>query len=88
MKIRYSKQVVKDVKKIKDKKVIERITQVIHELKKAERIEEINQIKKLKGHPTAYRIRIGDYRLGLFIENEIVELARLVKRNDIYKLFP
>lgn len=88
MKVSYSKQSVKDVKKIKDRKLIERITHVISELKKAEHIEEISNIKKLKGHPTAYRIRIGDYRLGLFYENETVEIARLVKKNDIYKLFP
>ncbi|WP_374754821.1 type II toxin-antitoxin system RelE family toxin [Dyadobacter psychrophilus] len=44
--------------------------------------------KKLKGFSNAYRIRIGDYRVGIFVENNIVELARIAHRKDIYKVFP
>ena len=41
-------------------------------------LNEISGIKKLKGHKSAYRIRIGDYRIGLFYEKNHVELARIV----------
>ncbi|MBK6701349.1 MAG: type II toxin-antitoxin system RelE/ParE family toxin [Saprospiraceae bacterium] len=51
-------------------------------------LNEISGIKKLKGHKSAYRIRIGDYRIGLFYEKNHVELARIVHRKDIYNLFP
>ena len=48
----------------------------------------IVNLKKLKGFKTAYRIRIGDYRIGVFIDGDIVEFARVVHRKDIYRLFP
>jgi mRNA-degrading endonuclease RelE of RelBE toxin-antitoxin system len=31
---------------------------------------------------------IGDYRIGFYYENNQIELVRVVKRNDIYKVFP
>ncbi|MEQ8548899.1 MAG: hypothetical protein RIC03_13370 [Cyclobacteriaceae bacterium] len=88
MRVTYSKAVIKDVRKIKDEKLISKVEMVVNQLKSVKSIEEISQLKKIKGHPTAYRIRIGDYRLGLYIAADHIELVRFVKRNDIYKLFP
>lgn len=42
----------------------------------------------MSGHPDAYRVRIGDYRLGIYYSDNEITIARFVKRNDIYKLFP
>lgn len=89
MEIIYSKKITKDVKGIKDKNLIQKITIVIHELKKVDKVSQIKNLKKMKGKTNnAYRIRIGEYRLGFFEENGSLVLARLVKRNDIYKVFP
>ena len=51
-------------------------------------MRDIKNFKKLKGYKNAYRIKIGDYRIGVFIENKIVEFARVVHRKDIYRVFP
>ena len=88
MKISYSKAATKDVRKIKDKALILKIEAVIEELKRAENLNDVRSVKKLSGHETAYRIRIGDYRLGILYEDNGITIARIVKRNDIYKLFP
>lgn len=88
MKIVYTKSVTKDVKKIKDKKLISRITLVIKNIKESSNLSQLQSVKKLSGHPLAYRIRIGDYRLGFYYEDNIVILMRFLKRSDIYKLFP
>lgn len=77
-----------DIKKLKDKKIKSGIIDFIKNLQNTDTLEEISNIKKLKGHSTAYRWRIGDYRLGFYKEKDKIELSRLVKRNDIYKLFP
>jgi mRNA interferase RelE/StbE len=46
--------------------------------------------QKLTGYKTFYKIRVGDYRIGLHIdaESEIVEFQRVLHRRDIYRNFP
>ena len=88
MKIIYTKAVTKDVRKIKDKTIAVRVVSILKEIKAASSLDEVRSIKKMTGHPTAYRIRIGTYRLGLYYENQSVILVRFLKRNDIYKVFP
>ncbi|WP_350106970.1 hypothetical protein [Fulvivirga sp.] len=88
MRVIFLKSFLNDIKKIKDAKLKQRLNTIIEKLESAESLEEIANLKKLKGHPTAYRIKLGDYKLGLFYDQEEVKLVRFLKRNDIYKLFP
>lgn len=44
--------------------------------------------KKLTGFKNAYRIRMGEYRIGFVFENGTIELIRILGRKDIYKYFP
>lgn len=77
-----------DINKLIDKKLKAKIKEFIVELENCENFEEFSNIKKIKGFSTAYRWRVGDYRLGFYKDENRVELARFVKRNDIYKVFP
>ncbi|WP_394775054.1 type II toxin-antitoxin system RelE/ParE family toxin [Flavobacterium sp.] len=88
MKVIFGKLFSKDLIKIKDSTLKDDIIQVIIMLENVESIQKIPNIKKMKGHSEAYRIRIGKYRLGFFFEEEVIELARFARREDIYKLFP
>ena len=89
MKVVYLKSFLDDIKKIKDKKLKKKIKEFILEINELENIDQIQNIKKLKGYTIAYRARFGDYRLGIYMQtNGSIELARFVKRNDIYKFFP
>lgn len=88
MKIKYLKSAQKDVKKIKDKKVQKNIVEAVMILKEASSLKKLTNVKKLSGHPFAYRMRIGNYRLGFYMESDTIEIARFAKQNDIYKLFP
>lgn len=88
MKIVYLKRILKDVKKIKDIRLQKAIENTVAVIKNAENLHDVKGIKKISGHPQAYRIRIGAYRLGFYVDRDTVILARLAKRNDIYKLFP
>jgi len=78
----------REVRKLKDRKLKDNIVAVIEKVEQASSVSEIKNIKKMKGHPFAYRIRLGNYRIGVFIEKGIVEFARLLDRKDIYKFFP
>lgn len=88
MKIIFLKSFLDDIKKIKDKNLKATIKAAILNIENAETLEDLSNVKKMKGYSTAYRIRIGDYRMGFYKETEVVEIARFLKRNDIYKVFP
>lgn len=64
MKVRTSKSLVKDTAKITDKKVKKKLFEKIQQFQNAENLSQ-QPIKKLKGFKDFYRIRIGDYRLGI-----------------------
>lgn len=88
MKIKYHKSLEKDLRKINDKKIKQKLKLIILEMKEAKVLDELTSVKKLAGHPNAFRMRISSYRLGFYYENNTLILSRFVKRNDIYKLFP
>jgi mRNA interferase RelE/StbE len=88
MKVQYLKKFSKDLDNLtkpKDKNVV---LQVILSIKDAKTLADINNIKKLTGFSNAYRVRVGDYRIGIFVEGDIVQFARIAHRKDIYKIFP
>ena len=88
MKTEFLNHFYKDLKAIKNENIRIDIFNSIKQVELAESIKEIKNIKKLKGSKIAYRIRIGDYRIGVYIENNIIEFARISHRKDIYNLFP
>jgi mRNA interferase RelE/StbE len=86
--VKIDKSFNKDTDKIKDKILLLDIADCIEALEKADNIKSIKNIKKLKGSADFYRIRIGDYRIGLEVKNKTIELIRFLHRKDIYKYFP
>lgn len=89
MEVLFLKSFLQDLKKIKNQKLKAAVTSFIIDLKGTKDLKSMAGVVKLKGYATAYRYRVGDYRIGFFSTptGEII-LARCVKRNDIYKLFP
>jgi mRNA interferase RelE/StbE len=88
MKVEFLKNFSRDLDSINSKSVKQSLVRVITILEKTDTLTNIPNLKKLKGHKNAYRIRLGDYRLGFFYENAAIQLARFLHRKDIYKLFP
>lgn len=78
----------KQVSKILDHNLLDMIVDSIGNVIKATNKSEIKNLKKMKGHKIAYRIKIGTYRIGVFIENENVTFSKIAHRKDIYKNFP
>lgn len=87
MKIETSRSFQKDLKKLPPS-TKENITKVIQFLYHAKTIDDFPALTKLKGYPNSFRIRIGDYRIGLHINDGRVILARVLHRKDMYKKFP
>ncbi len=86
--VKIDKSFEKDVKKINNKSIYQKIYAVINEFQDAEKLSEIKNLKKLKGSKYFYRVRMGDYRIGLIIMDKEVELIRILHRKDVYKYFP
>jgi len=86
--VKFGKLFSKDLLKIKDSTLKKDIVDMIILLENSESLQNFSNIKKMKGHSEAYRIRIEKYRLGFYFDGDVIELARFAKREDIYKLFP
>jgi len=88
MKVNIDRTFEKDTDKIKDKKILSLIADCIENIQDANKVNDINQLKKLQGYNSHYRIKIKDYRIGLIIENNVIELVRFLHRKEIYRYFP
>jgi mRNA interferase RelE/StbE len=88
MKIEFLSKFNKDLEKLDVDHARNAVLKTIHIVETAKNLSEIPHIKKLKGHKYTYRIKIGDYRIGLFIEGSVAEFARIHHRKDIYTFFP
>ena len=88
MKVEFLKKFSKDLDNIKSKPVKQSVIRVIELMETVDALDKIPNTKKLKGHRSAYRTRVGNYRLGFFFENSTILLARFLDRKDIYKIFP
>lgn len=88
MQIEFLSKFKTDVSKLSNKSVAIKLRIIILNFEKAETLSQISSIKKIRGHPHAFRMKIQNYRLGFYYENGIVEFARVLPRKDIYKYFP
>ncbi|WP_339378687.1 type II toxin-antitoxin system RelE family toxin [Calothrix sp. NIES-2100] len=86
--VEFRKSFEKDLSKIKDETLLQRIQTVIEEVENAENLAEVNNVKKLKADGDYYRIRVGDYRIGLTISDNAIVFVRALQRKDIYRYFP
>lgn len=87
MKIEIRDSFLKDIKK-QSKENKQKIEAIFNDMKSAESISDLKNIKKLQGFKIFYRIRIGDYRLGFAFEDETIVLLHFLHRKEIYRFFP
>ena len=88
MNIEFRKSFEKDLLKVLDADLFARIKEIIEQVEKAEKLSEVRNVKKLKGEKDYYRIRVGDYRLGIKVNDGVVSFVRILHRKDIYRYFP
>lgn len=88
MNVEFKASFVKDLRRTRDQSLKRRVKEVIELVEQADTLQEIGGIRKLRGGEQYYRIRIGDYRLGLMLEEDKVVFVRFLHRKDIYRYFP
>ena len=85
----FRKSFERDLRKLaKSHNLLDRVRDAIEEVERADDFRTISGVKKLSGGGNYYRIRIGDYRIGIVLEKETVTFVRCLHRRDIYRYFP
>lgn len=88
MKTAFTSSFLRDVRKLPDDGVREQVRDAILVVEAAPDLRSVPNLKKLSGGGPYYRIRLGDYRLGIRFEEDVVTFVRVLPRKDIYCYFP
>ena len=86
MKVLIDRSFDRDVKKLPPS-VQAKIKLAIEDILEASNLSTL-KATKMEGAKNAFRIRVGDYRIGFYIENEVIVLSRALTRKEIYRFFP
>lgn len=89
MKVEYRQLFLKDLKKLKKTEFYDRVYELVFmSLVVADDLQNFTNVKAMVGHPNHYRIRMGDYRIGLIIQDDSIEMMRVLHRREFYRYFP
>jgi len=88
VKLVFRQSFVKDLKKIRMIALRQQLQAVLEQIEQSNSLHDIPNVKHLTNEGSYYRIRIGDYRLGLVVDGEDVIVVRFLHRRDIYRYFP
>jgi mRNA interferase RelE/StbE len=89
LEVQYRQAFLKDLKQLKSSTSYQRIYEVAFTtLAAINTLEEIPDIKAMKGYSGRYRIRIGDYRIGIEVNDDFIEVMRVLHRREFYRYFP
>jgi mRNA interferase RelE/StbE len=78
----------RDLEKVRDKSLLQRVKHLIEAVEKADSLADVPGLKKLTGSKNYFRLRVGDYRIGLAVEKDSLIFVRFLDRKDIYRYFP
>ena len=88
MKVEFSRKFENQIDRLHDEKLKSEIADAVRSAMTANSLHDIPKLKKLSGFKTAFRIRTGNYRIGVLYQNGIVYFVAFAHRKDIYKEFP
>ncbi|MCC5627948.1 type II toxin-antitoxin system RelE family toxin [Nostoc sphaeroides] len=87
--VEYTKRFLKELAAL-PVEIQSRIEPIVFQELESENPFELGYIEKLKGYSDKYKIRVGDYRIGITLDQETKTLIcqRVAHRKDIYRIFP
>lgn len=88
MELEFRDSFLKDVKHVKEKRVKKKIVGMVTDARAALSLSDIRNVKKMEGSENYYRIRIGEYRIGIKLQDKTLVFLRCLHRKDIYRYFP
>jgi len=88
LRVAFKRSFIRDPEKIRNQSLKDKVRQIIELAKQADNLQDISHIRKLRGSERYYRIRLGNYRIGLAVEGDEVTFVRFLHRGDVYRYFP
>jgi mRNA interferase RelE/StbE len=88
LKVKFRESFLKDLSNTKNAKLLAKVQKAIENVEDANAPQQIRNFKKLKGSQSYFRIKIGDYRVGLKMEGDTIVFIRFLSRKEIYRFFP
>jgi mRNA interferase RelE/StbE len=88
MEVEFTKQFRSQYHAMRNDALRKRVGEIVRKVENATTIRDIPNLKKLTGYSSAYRIRTGEYRMGLHIKDNTAIFADFDHRKDIYTHFP
>jgi mRNA interferase RelE/StbE len=88
LKVFYNKKFLKDLSRIpgQDRLKIEEF--VFDKIKFFKVPKDVTGIEKLEGYKNYFKIRFGNYRAGIHIDEDVLTFERILHRKEIYRFFP
>ena len=86
--VTFKKSFEKDLGKLRDADLLHKIQAFIEEAEAAVSLIDIKNLKKLKADGNYYRIRVGNYRIGLVLDEAEISFVRVLHRKEMYRYFP
>lgn len=88
MEVRFDARFSRDIRRMRSPQDIRRLRRKIEELEAAPDLSSVSNVVRMEGWENRYRIRIGDYRLGIELDGEAAILQRFGHRREFYRGFP
>lgn len=88
MEIRYRTSFGRDIRRERNSDLRRRVERTVEQVARAPSVASVPGLAGMQGYPNHYRIRIGDYRLGVVVDGDTAILVRFLHRRDIYRYFP
>ena len=88
-KVEYTKRFLKELASL-PQDTQSRIESIVFSELSSQNPFELGYLSKMKGYKDKYKIRVGDYRIGLTInkKGQTTICQRVAHRREIYKVFP
>ena len=88
MKVLYRSSFLKDIKKLKSEATKNLIHSTIDNCENAVTISDIKNCEPLQSRGKFFKLKYGQYRIGIYIDKGTVEFLKFGTRQNFYNDFP
>lgn len=87
--VEYTKRFLKEIAAL-PVEIQTRVETIVFQKLESENPFGLRYLEKMTGYTDKYKIRVGDYRIGVTVEKQTKTLTcqRIAHRREIYRIFP